>query len=155
MTLLNVAPLYRSSVGFDRVLDLLEASTRGQSTDNYPPFDSVKLSEDEYRVTMAVAGFREDDLDITIHGNALTVSGERQDKPEGEYLHRGIATRPFQRRFELAEHMHVVGARLADGLLSIELKREVPEALKPRRINIDSERSSHESVKQLLDQAAA
>jgi molecular chaperone IbpA len=155
MTLLNVAPLYRSSVGFDRVLDLLEASTRGQSTDNYPPFDSVKLSEDEYRVTMAVAGFREDDLDITIHGNALTVSGERQDKPEGEYLHRGIATRPFQRRFELAEHMHVVGAKLADGLLSIELKREVPEALKPRRINIDSERSSHESVKQLLDQAAA
>ncbi len=155
MTLLNVAPLYRSSVGFDRVLDLLEASTRGQSTDNYPPFDSVKLSEDEYRVTMAVAGFREDDLDITIHGNALTVSGERQDKPEGEYLHRGIATRPFQRRFELAEYMHVVGAKLADGLLSIELKREVPEALKPRRINIDSERSSHESVKQLLDQAAA
>ncbi|MGY3230932.1 molecular chaperone IbpA [Luteibacter sp. HA06] len=155
MTLLNVAPLYRSSVGFDRVLDLLEASTRAPSTDNYPPFDSVKLSEDEYRVTMAVAGFREDDLDITIHGNALTVSGERQDKPEGEYLHRGIATRPFQRRFELAEHMHVVGARLADGLLSIELKREVPEALKPRRINIDSERSSHESVKQLLDQAAA
>jgi molecular chaperone IbpA len=155
MTLLNVAPLYRSSVGFDRVLDLLEASTRGQSTDNYPPFDSVKLSEDEYRVTMAVAGFREDDLDITIHGNALTVSGERQDKPDGEYLHRGIATRPFQRRFELAEHMHVVGAKLADGLLSIELKREVPEALKPRRINIDSERSSHESVKQLLDQAAA
>jgi molecular chaperone IbpA len=155
MTLLNVAPLYRSSVGFDRVLDLLEASTRGQSTDNYPPFDSVKLSEDEYRVTMAVAGFREDDLDITIHGNALTVSGERQDKPEGEYLHRGIATRPFQRRFELAEHMHVVGAKLADGLLSIELKREVPEALQPRRINIDSERSSHESVKQLLDQAAA
>jgi molecular chaperone IbpA len=84
-----------------------------------------------------------------------TVSGERQDKPEGEYLHRGIATRPFQRRFELAEYMHVVGAKLADGLLSIELKREVPEALKPRRINIDSERSSHESVKQLLDQAAA
>jgi molecular chaperone IbpA len=155
MTLLNVAPLYRSSVGFDRMVDLLEASTRGQSTDNYPPFDSVKLSEDAYRVTMAVAGFREDDLDITIHGNALTVSGERHDKPEGEYLHRGIATRPFQRRFELADHMHVVGAKLADGLLSIELKREVPEALKPRRISIASERPSTDPVKQLLDQAAA
>lgn len=156
MTLLNVAPLYRSSVGFDRMFELLEAaSSRGQAADNYPPFDSIKLSDDQYRITMAVAGFREEDLDISTQANWLTVSGERSAEPEGEYLHRGIATRPFQRRFELAEHVQVVGARLADGLLSIELKREIPEAMKPRRIDIESGAGAKDSVRQLLDQAAA
>jgi molecular chaperone IbpA len=155
-TLLNVAPLHRSSVGFDRVFDLLEAAaTRGQAADNYPPFDSVKLADDYYRVTVAVAGFRDEDLEISIQGNWLTVSGERQGEAEGEYLHRGIATRPFQRRFELAEHVQVLGARLADGLLTIELKRQVPEAMKARRINIESGSDAKDSVRQLLDQVAS
>lgn len=155
-TLLNVAPLHRSSVGFDRMFDLLEAAaSRGQGTENYPPFDSIKLADDRYRITMAVAGFTEGDLDISAQANWLTVSGERHAENEGEYLHRGIATRPFQRRFELAEHVNVVGARLADGLLSIDLKREVPEAMKPRRINIEASADAKDSVRQLLDQAAS
>nr|WP_183422806.1 Hsp20 family protein [Luteibacter sp. Sphag1AF] len=157
-TLLNVAPLHRSSVGFDRMFDLLEAAaSRGQAADNYPPFDSVRLADDQYRISMAVAGFREADLEISTQANWLTVRGERSVEPEGEYLHRGIANRPFERRFELAEHVHVVGAKLADGLLSIDLKREIPEAMKPRRIDIESGAGSNakESVRQLLDQAAA
>lgn len=156
MTLLNVAPLHRSSVGFDRMFDLLEAaSVRGQTAENYPPFDSIKLADDQYRVTMAVAGFRDEDLEISTQGNWLTVSGERHGQAEGEYLHRGIANRPFQRRFELAEHVHVTGATLADGLLSIDLKREVPEAMKPRRVKIESRLDAQDSVRQLLDQAAS
>ena len=155
-TLLNVAPLHRSSVGFDRMFDLLEAAaSRGQAGDNYPPFDSIKLADDHYRVTMAVAGFREDDLEISTQGNWLTVHGERQGDTEGEYLHRGIANRPFQRRFELAEHVQVVGAKLANGLLSIDLKREIPEAMKARRINIESGSDAKDSVRQLLDQVAS
>ena len=156
-TLLDFAPLHRSSVGFDRVFDLLEAAARNQTSDNYPPFDSIKLDEDRYRVTMAVAGFRESDLNITTQGNLLLVSGERKGEPEGEYLHRGIATRSFQRRFELAEHVHVTGARLADGLLSIDLKREVPDAMRPRQIPIGSgETLKHNaSVRQITDQQAA
>jgi molecular chaperone IbpA len=156
MTLLNVAPLHRSSVGFDRMFDLLEAAaTRGQAADNYPPFDSIKLANDQYRVTMAVAGFREEDLEISTQGNWLMVSGERRGEAEGEVLHRGIANRPFQRRFELAEHVQVVGAKLADGLLSIELKREIPEAMKARRVSIESGSDAKDSVRQLLDQVAA
>lgn len=155
-TLLNVAPLHRSSVGFDRMFDLLEAAaSRGQGADNYPPFDSIKLADDRYRITMAVAGFGEGDLEISVQSNWLTVSGEHHGETEGEYLHRGIATRPFQRRFELAEHVQVVGARLIDGLLSIDLKREVPEAMKPRRVSIDSSAEAKDSVRQLLDQAAS
>lgn len=155
-TLLNIAPLHRSSVGFDRVFDLLEAAAaRGQTADNYPPFDSIKLADDQYRICMAVAGFSEADIEITAQANWLTVSGERKEEPEGEYLHRGIATRPFQRRFELAEHVQVTGARLVDGLLTIDLKREVPEAMKPRRISVASGERAEQSVRQLLDNAAA
>jgi molecular chaperone IbpA len=147
-------------VGFDRMFELLEAAaSRGQTAENYPPFDSIKLSDDQYRVTMAVAGFRQADLEISTQGNWLTVSGDRSPEQEGEYLHRGIASRPFQRRFELAEHVHVVGARLADGLLSIDLKRDIPDAMKPRRIAIESApgegAGTSDSVRQLLDQAAA
>src|ERR1700754_4793377 len=116
-TLFDFSPLHRSSVGFDRVFDLLESAERSQAPDNYPPFDSVKLDEDHYRISMAVAGFSQEDLSITLDGNMLLISGERKVDVGGEFLHRGIATRPFQRRFELAEHMKVVSARLADGLL--------------------------------------
>jgi molecular chaperone IbpA len=152
-TLLDFSPLHRSSIGFDRVFDLLESAARSQ-TDNYPPFDSLKLGEDSYRITMAVAGFAEDELEISTHGNMLIVNGERKAEQEGEYLHRGIATRAFSRRFELAEHVHVTGARLANGLLSIDLKREVPEAMKPRRISIAGQRGES-NVAQIQSQSNA
>lgn len=134
-TVLDFSPLHRSSIGFDRVFDLLDAAARTQ-TDNWPPFDSVKLSEDKYRITMAVAGFAREDINLTVQANMLTVSGERKAEQEGEVLHRGIANRPFNRRFELAEHVQVTGARMEHGLLVIDLKREIPEAYKLRRIEI-------------------
>jgi len=135
-TVLDFSPLHRSSIGFDRVFELLESAARTPQPDNWPPFDSIKISDDQYRITMAVAGFTRDDLQISLQDNMLTVSGERRTDHIGEVLHRGIANRPFTRRFELAEHMQVVGADLRDGLLVIDLKREVPEALKPRQIPI-------------------
>ena len=137
-TVLDFSPLHRSSIGFDRVFELLETAARTPPPDNWPPFDSVKISEDQYRLTMAVAGFTRDDLQIEIQNNLLTVSGERKTDHIGEVLHRGIANRPFTRRFELAEHMQVAGADLRDGLLIIDLKRELPEALKSRTIPIGS-----------------
>ncbi|AIF46075.1 Hsp20 family protein [Dyella japonica] len=135
-TVLDFSPLHRSSIGYDRVFDLLEAAARTQSNDNWPPFDSVKLSEDKYRITMAVAGFSREDINITVQGNMLTVTGERKGEQEGEVLHRGIANRPFNRRFELADHMLVTGAQMENGLLVIDLKREIPEAYKLRRVEI-------------------
>jgi molecular chaperone IbpA len=151
-TVLDFSPLHRSSIGFDRVFDLLEAA-RTQANDNWPPFDSVKLSEDSYRITMALAGFSREDISLTVQANMLTVSGERKGEQEGEVLHRGIANRPFNRRFELAEHVQVTGARMEHGLLVIDLKREVPEAYKLRRVEI-SESAVSPSVSQLRDQAA-
>jgi len=151
-TVLDFSPLHRSSIGFDRVFDLLEAATRTQTNDNWPPFDSVKLSEDKYRITMAVAGFSREDVTITVQANMLTVSGERKGEQEGEVLHRGIANRPFNRRFELAEHMQVTGARMENGLLVIDLKREIPEAYKLRNIEIGAPAAP--SVTQLQNQAA-
>ena len=135
-TVLDFSPLHRSSIGYDRVFDLLEAAARSQTNDNWPPFDSVKLSEDKYRITMAVAGFSRGDINITVQGNMLTVTGERKGEQEGEVLHRGIANRPFNRRFELADHMQVTGAHMENGLLVIDLKREIPEAYKLRRVEI-------------------
>ncbi|QNK03136.1 Hsp20 family protein [Dyella telluris] len=138
-TVLDFSPLHRSSIGYDRVFDLLEAAARTQTNDNWPPFDSVKLSEDKYRITMAVAGFGREDINITVQGNMLTVSGERKGEQEGEVLHRGIANRPFNRRFELADHMLVTGASMENGLLVLELKREIPEAYKLRRVEIGAQ----------------
>ena len=137
----DFGPLFRSSVGFDRMLDLLQHSMRGGSEENYPPYDIERTGEDSYRVTLAVAGFRPDELTVTAQQNLLVVSGERRNRGEGgaqqrQVLYRGIAGRAFERRFELADHMKVVGADLSDGLLTIELQREVPEAMRPRRIEI-------------------
>ena len=151
-TVLDFSPLHRSSIGFDRVLDLLDAAARTQTNDNWPPFDSVKLSEDKYRITMAVAGFSREEINLTVQANVLTVSGERKGEQEGEVLHRGIANRPFNRRFELAEHVQVTGARMENGLLVIDLKREIPEAYKLRRIEIGETASP--SVAHLQNQAA-
>jgi molecular chaperone IbpA len=131
-------PLFRSSIGFDRMLDALESASRLASIDNWPPYDIVKIGENDYRISMAVAGFTQDDLTITQEQNMLMVAGQKSDEggENGQYLHRGIATRAFQRRFELADHVKVVGASLVNGLLTIDLKRELPEELKPRRIAI-------------------
>lgn len=131
-------PLFRSSIGFDRMLDALESASRLASIDNWPPYDIVKVGENDYRISMAVAGFTQDDLTITQEQNMLMVAGQKSDEggENGQYLHRGIATRAFQRRFELADHVKVVGASLVNGLLTIDLKRELPEELKPRRIAI-------------------
>lgn len=137
-TTFDFAPLFRSSVGFDRMLDALESASRVEPIDNWPPYDIVKLGEDDYRISMAVAGFTQDNLTITQEQNMLMVAGQKSDEGEanGQYLHRGIAARAFQRRFELADHVKVVGASLVNGLLTIELKRELPEEMKPRRIAI-------------------
>jgi molecular chaperone IbpA len=137
----DFSPLFRSTIGFDRMLRLVDAATRVDSTSlGYPPYNIEKTGDDAYRLTMAVAGFSPDELDITVHENVLRVSGKSQkdeEKKNGNgYLHRGIARRTFERRFSLAEHMKVTGARLDNGLLHVELVHEVPEEAKPRTIAI-------------------
>ncbi len=134
----DFSPLFRSSVGFDRMLNALENARRVASIDNWPPYDIVKSGEDEYRITMAVAGFTEHELIITQEQSVLMIVGQKSGEAEEkrQYLHRGIAGRTFQRRFELADHVKVLGANLANGLLTVILKREIPEDMKPRRIGI-------------------
>jgi molecular chaperone IbpA len=143
MTRLDYAPLFRSTVGFDRMMNLLEANAR-TGDEGYPPYNIEKVDENDYRITMAVAGFSEDDLTIEAKDTTVTVSGDiAKDADEGKsYLHRGIAGRGFKRTFQLADHMHVSGAALENGLLHVDLVREIPEALKPRTINISAGASS-------------
>ena len=131
----DFAPYRRSTVGFDRLFNLLEAGAR--EDDGYPPFDILKDGEDSYRIALAVAGFRPEDIEVVAQQNLLTVSGKRaENEGEGEYLHRGIAARAFERRFQLADFVEAGEASFENGLLSIALKRVVPEAMKPRRIEI-------------------
>ena len=136
----DLTPLFRSTVGFDHLDKLFEAAFRDAGRDlSYPPYNIAKVGQDKYRITMAVAGFGEGDIEITAHENMLLVKGQIQAPEQGiEYLHRGIGQRPFEHRFQLADHVKVVGARLANGLLDVELAREVPEAMKPRKIEIGS-----------------
>ena len=141
MHAIDFTPLHRFAVGFDRMQRQLDAAlTHGNDqAAAYPPYNIEMADEDSYRVTMAVAGFSSDDLDITVKEGTLYVSGTSSRDEEGvKYLHRGIAGRSFERRFQLAEHIEIVGASLADGLLHIDLKREIPEAMKPRTIAIDT-----------------
>jgi len=138
MQAFDLSPLFRSTVGFDRLTRLLDSATRvDDSAFSYPPYNIEQTGEDSYRIVMAVAGFGESDLAITQQGNSLLISG-KQDKPseEKKYLYRGIAGRAFERRFELADHIKVSGAKLTNGLLNVDLVREVPEAMKPRSIKI-------------------
>lgn len=137
-TAFDFSPLYRSSIGFDRVFDLLESASHTTSIDNWPPYDIARTGEGAYRITMAVAGFGLEDLSVVHEPNMLAVSGERTGDDNGNYLHRGIAGRPFERRFELADHVKVTGASLINGLLTIDLQREIPEEMRPRRIEIGS-----------------
>jgi molecular chaperone IbpA len=135
----DLAPLYRATVGFDRFADLMDTVLRAEANNqpSYPPFNIEKTAEDSYRISIAAAGFREDDLNIEVRENALIVTATKpEDDAERTYLHRGIATRAFERRFHLADHVRVMGASLVNGMLDIDLVREVPEALKPRRIEI-------------------
>ncbi len=140
MSRLDFTPYRRSTVGFDRLFDLLESQARQSAGDNYPPFNIARQGEDNYRITLAVAGFRSQDIDITAQQNLLTVQGKkREDLDDGsEVLHLGIANRGFERRFELADFVRVDRADLADGLLIIDLVRKVPEAMKPKKIAVGS-----------------
>ncbi|MCJ2072737.1 Hsp20 family protein [Methylobacterium sp. J-030] len=133
----DVSPLFRSSIGFDRLFELLNQAERVEPSTAWPPYNIEKVAEDQYRITMAVAGFTADEIALTQQDTALLVTGQKA-APEAEkhYLHRGIAARTFRQTFNLAEHVKVVGANLENGLLTVALKREVPEALKPRRIAI-------------------
>ena len=136
----DLTPYRRSTVGFDRLFDLIENNSRVAQGDNYPPFNIERLSEDRYRVTLAVAGFREEELDIIAQQNLLQVTGRKADISNDErakFLHVGIANRSFERRFELADFVRVDSATLADGLLVIELVREIPEAMKPKKVAIN------------------
>lgn len=136
MRTIDFAPLYRSVVGFDRLASLLEAASVDGAS-GYPPYNIERTDENAYRIEMAVAGFRPEELNIEVKENLLTVQGRKAANDEGRrYLHRGLAERNFERRFQLADYVVVTDARLADGLLSVSLKRELPEALKPRRVEI-------------------
>ena len=133
----DFAPFRRSTIGFDRLFDLLEASARQSASENYPPFNLERLAEDRYRITLAVAGFKADEIEITAQQNLLLVTGKKSDGDnQGNYLHLGIAARSFERRFELADFVRVDNANLADGLLTVDLVREVPEAMKPKKIAV-------------------
>lgn len=142
MNRFDFTPYRRTMVGFDRLFDLLENHNRLNSGDNYPPFNIERRGEDAYRITLAVAGFKPADIEITAQQNLLVVQGKKGDEaPAGQYLHVGIAQRGFERRFELADYVRVDNANLEDGLLSIDLVREVPEAMKPKKIPVGTQKS--------------
>ena len=149
----DLAPLYRATVGFDQIADMMD---RVLSTEvaqpTYPPYNIEKLDQDSYRITIAVAGFAADELGIEVKEHALIVTAKKADEDKRTYLHRGIATRAFERRFQLADHVKVTGATHADGMLHIDLVREVPEALKPRRIEITSHKGETVEAKALSAQ---
>jgi molecular chaperone IbpA len=140
----DFAPFRRSTVGFDRLFDMLENSSFGQAQENYPPFDLLRVDDNHYRIELAVAGFDRDELDITSQQNVLIISGRKKEQEGDNYIHRGIANRSFERRFALADHIKVTGADLKDGLLSIDLVREIPESLKPKKIDISGAAKAEE-----------
>jgi molecular chaperone IbpA len=149
----DFTPYRRSTVGFDRLFNLLEAGTREE--EGYPPFDILKEGDDTYRITLAVAGFRPEDIEVIAQQNQLTVTGKRpEDDGSGEYLHRGIAARAFERRFQLADFIEAGDARFENGLLSIALKRVVPEAMKPRRIEIGASPSASDQIGEVKGQVS-
>lgn len=156
MNRFDFTPYRRSTVGFDRLFDLLENASRGNSGDNYPPFNIERRDEDSYRITLAVAGFKPADLDITAQQNMLVIQGRKADEqPQGQFLHVGIAQRGFERRFELADFVRVERANLEDGLLVIDLVREVPEAMKPRKIEVGTQRTLSAVPAPVSENAAA
>ena len=157
MTTFDFSPLYRTSIGFDRLASLMSAATRPEQGNGYPPYNIRMTGENQYQITMAVAGFSEDELDITTEQSRLLVTGQRNEEQDeqGEYLYRGIATRSFERRFNLADHVKVVSASLENGLLHIDLEREIPEAMKPRTIKIGKSKTRLLDVKKDTKKKAA
>ena len=154
----DFAPFRRSTVGFDRLFDMLENSNLSQAQENYPPFDLIKKGENDYCIELAVAGFKPDEIDITAQQNVLIVSGRKSDETGekgSDYIYRGIANRSFERRFALADHIQVRGADMKDGLLSIELKREIPEAMKPKKINIGGSERKAETIEAKAEKTPA
>ena len=159
MRTFDLTPLFRSSVGFDHVSKLLDSAMRiDDAAPSYPPYNIEKHSEDSYRITMAVAGFTDADLDVVVQNQSLTIRGQIETnkvKDVATYLHRGIANRSFERSFKLADHIKVGGAKLENGLLSIALVRDVPEALKPRTVSIETVTGSESSPQQQVIESAA
>jgi molecular chaperone IbpA len=153
----DFSPLYRSTVGFDRLFTMLDTLAAPDGAQTYPPYNIERTGENAYRISMAVAGFSDDEIAIEAHRNVLTVKGEKaeeEDKDNAEFLYRGIASRAFERRFQLADHVEVTGAELKNGLLHIDLKRNIPEELKPRKIAI-SVASGEKGSKRIEAKAAA
>ncbi|MFO7298230.1 MAG: Hsp20 family protein [Pseudomonadota bacterium] len=148
MATLDFTPLYRSTVGFDRISVILSHAMQREES-GYPPYNIEKCGDDRYRIVMAVAGFSKDDITVIAERNRLTIRGQLKEKPERTYLHRGIAARSFERQFDLADYIEVEGATMGDGLLVIDLKRELPEELKPRKIEITTGQITQIEHKQL------
>jgi molecular chaperone IbpA len=148
MRTLDFAPLYRATVGFDQIADLMDRVATNEGAQNsYPPYNIEKTDDDAYRISIAVAGFSEGDLNVEVREHALIVTAKKaEDDADKNFLHRGIATRAFERKFQLADHVRVTGASHADGMLHIDLAREVPEALKPRRIQIAGQKAIETDV---------
>lgn len=148
MNAIDFSPLFRTAIGFDRLARLMDSARNVSEVNGYPPYNIEKTGDDSYVLTMAVAGFSEADIEITAQENTLTIAGRPQPQPEDgrRFLHRGIAGRAFERRFVLADHIVVEGADLANGLLHVQLRREVPEALKPRRIAVQASRPALEGT---------
>lgn len=150
MRTLDFTPLWRSTIGFDHLADLVDNSLRQATDDHYPPYNIERSSEDHYRITLALAGFSSEDVAVTAEQNSLTIEGKKAGQDEREYLYQGIAARPFRRVFNLADYVRVTEASFKDGLLIIDLAREIPEAMKPRRIAINGTSASPQ-----IDQKAA
>ena len=146
----DLTPLFRTSIGFDRMAQLLDQANRIDQTPSYPPYNIESLDENNYRITLALAGFSDQDLTITSEQNTLTVKGKKEAEVQGNFIHRGIANRSFERRFQLADHVKVRAANMDNGLLHIELEREIPEAMKPRTISIGTSSKAIEQKPELV-----
>ena len=149
MTTIDFTPLYRSTVGFDRLADLFDFATRSNQNASYPPYNIESHGEENYSITLAVAGFSEDEIDINVENQIMTIKGKKNldENNESNYLHQGIATRSFEKKFNLAEYVEVTNANLVNGLLTIKLKKELPEAMKPKSIKITSVDNSSKQKK--------
>jgi molecular chaperone IbpA len=156
MTSWNTDPFWRTSVGFDRLFDLLDESLRFEPQDNFPPCNISRLGEDRYRISMALAGYKPEQIDVTVAQNTLTVSGgpAGQVQNDQDFIYQGIGTRPFERQFSLADYVEVTAANLENGLLTIELERRLPDAMKPRRIELKTGSIAGSGPKALSDKAA-
>lgn len=146
----DLTPLFRTSVGFDRMAQLLDQANRVDQAPSYPPYNIESIDDNNYRITLALAGFSDQDLAITTEQNTLTVKGKKESDAQGKFIHRGIANRSFERRFQLADHVKVRAANMFNGLLHIELEREIPEAMKSRTISIGSQQNTIEQRPEIV-----